>query len=68
VSRELESGRLDGVNCSKCGSLTIRGAAGDRPADDEIDAYLEAGAGIDTILANLFRASDVSVTSVLDVG
>lgn len=67
IARRGADPRLDVVACSVCGSLKIVGADGDPIATDGvIDDYLEFGAGVDALLANLFRVG--GVRSVLDVG
>lgn len=59
---------IEVVRCPVCGSLRMSGEAGDvTPDDASVDAYIEAGAGIDTI-AHCLDVPAPPSARLLDVG
>lgn len=57
------------VRCSECGSIDILDSPLDSsPTDASVDGYVEAGAGIGTIMDSLLLADPSNVTRFLDVG
>ena len=60
---------IEVVRCPGCGSVAMSGEVGDvTPDDAAIDAYVEAGAGIDAIASGLDVVDPASVRRMLDVG
>jgi 2-polyprenyl-3-methyl-5-hydroxy-6-metoxy-1,4-benzoquinol methylase len=57
------------ARCPQCGSVRMFGQMHESsPNDATIDAYIEAGAGVETIAAGLLRVEPSSVRRFLDVG
>lgn len=60
---------IEVVRCPSCASVKMSGEIGDvTPDDASIDAYVEAGAGVDAIAAGLDVVDPGSVRRMLDVG
>jgi glycosyltransferase involved in cell wall biosynthesis/SAM-dependent methyltransferase len=60
---------IEVVRCPVCSSVRMSGEVGDvTPDDPAIDAYIEAGAGIDAIASGLAVPDPSSVRRMLDVG
>ena len=58
-----------GTRCPVCSSITVHGGElQHEPSDDFIDGYLQSEAGIDAILANLYRVDAPRGARFLDVG
>lgn len=57
------------VRCSECGSIDILDSPLDSsPTEASVDGYVEAGAGIGTIMESLVLADPARVSRFLDVG
>ncbi|MBX9245491.1 glycosyltransferase [Actinotalea ferrariae] len=60
---------IEVVRCPDCGSVRMSGEVGDvTPDDASVDAYVEAGAGIDAIASGLDVPDPRAVRRMLDVG
>jgi len=60
---------LSGTRCGVCSSITIHGGAMEFPSQDEsIDGYVQSEAGIDSMLANLYRVDAPAGARLLEVG
>lgn len=60
---------IEVVRCPGCGSVRMSGEVGDvTPDDATVDAYVEAGAGIDAIASGLAVPHPERVRRMLDVG
>jgi glycosyltransferase involved in cell wall biosynthesis/SAM-dependent methyltransferase len=60
---------IEVVRCPRCASVAMSGEVGDvTPDDASIDAYVEAGAGIDAIAAGIDVVDPGAIRRMLDVG